>query len=233
MSEVARRLAPIEARLDIVLKSRLAVHTGRPGVVVDDTVARDPASGAPVIPSTALKGAARDVLRDAEHPFTDEEIATTFGETGDQPGAARFVTARPADGLEPVVAVVSNVALTEGRTPRVGHLRTVEAVEPLARPTGGDGDLTPLVLTSRLCVDAVLAARLDGQGDPRAAARRVLAVALSALAGITVLGSRATRGFGHVAVAIDPAQRIAEAWSVEAVLKERLPELAQSGGSSS
>ncbi len=222
------------AEINLTLRSPLAVHTGRPGVVADDTVPRDPLTHVPIVPATALKGAARDALAHAvDHPFTDAEIMRAFGgegtRDGDHPGALRFSTARPWTDREAVVTTTTNVSLSEHRTARPGRLRTVEIVEPLSPSPQG---AVPLVLSMRLRADA---AALAHQGDPQVplaqAAARSLAVGLTGLAAVSALGSGVNRGFGRVEVAIDGAQPSGlDGQTVTALLSTALPGVGEREG---
>lgn len=201
---------PVHADFAIRLRSRLAIHTGRPGATVDDTVPRDArrsGRAVPVIPATVVKGAARAALVRYDHPFSDGARREAFGGAHTLPGMLRFSTARPPDDHQLTIGEITNVALTAERTAQPGRLRTVEVVEELAHC--GD-EQTATIFHGTLAADPTVTADPDEPApQQRRRAERSLAVGLCGLAAVTALGSRTNRGLGAVAVIIDPDAPVA------------------------
>jgi hypothetical protein len=203
---LAADLSPVSAEAAIRLRSPLAVRTGRPGTIVDDTVARaldHGTTGEPVIPATVIKGAARAALIRYEHPFDAAHVVDAFGDEGDHPGVLRFTTARATDH-DAVVGSVTNVALTAERTARPGRLRTVEVVEELGRRE--NGELDPVTFHTTVRADPTVGS--GEAGVRRERAERSLAIGLCGLAAVTHVGSRTNRGLGSVEVVIDPTRSV-------------------------
>jgi len=171
-----------------VLLSDLHIGTGIPGHGLDDLIARS-ASGVPVVPSTVVKGAARDALVGAG---LTGGLDTVFGKEDGDGGILWFSDAECPDA---VIGSRSGVALDEGRSAIRGALLEIGVVRPLVF----DIDWRPAVFTGR--VEVLPGIPTDSGSD----GRRALELAANGLARIETLGSRTTRGFGKVAVAILPS----------------------------
>lgn len=171
------------------LRSPLAISSGRATAFADAAVARSP-GGRPIIPATAIKGAARDLA--ALIPGLPKDLVDlAFGGGGDREGVVTVSDAELPDGAAPQVEEITTVALSEWRTARPARLATVEAVLPLDRVT-----LRPLEFHG-----AVYPAPQHA-GHPRA--RAAMAAWACGLVSIRSFGGRTRRGWGQVEVGLEP-----------------------------
>jgi CRISPR/Cas system CSM-associated protein Csm3 (group 7 of RAMP superfamily) len=191
-------------RVDVF--SQLCIGTGMPSLEADQTVVRD-SEGRPMIPATTLKGAARDLVR--VHAGLPADIfAAAFGTAGraaagsggqagpsdGSPSAVIITDARCRRASIPTVSIVRTVALNDDRVAVPGALASFEVVEPWVEGAGAsfttacfEGTVRPSPLVD---VD---------EGE------RAVGTVLAGLSAIASLGSRTSRGWGRVRVAIDGA----------------------------
>jgi CRISPR/Cas system CSM-associated protein Csm3 (group 7 of RAMP superfamily) len=188
----------------IDLFSQLCIGTGMPSLEADQTVVRD-GEGRPMIPATTLKGAARDLVR-VHGGLPADILAAAFGTAGrssagrggqsgrsdGSPSAVIITDARCRPGSAPTVSIVRTVALDDDRVAVPGALASFEVVEPWVDAAGGSFSVACFQGTVR-------PSPLVGveQGE------QAVGAVLAGLSAIASLGSRTSRGWGRVRVAID------------------------------
>lgn len=186
----------------IRLRSPLAISSGRATAFADAAVARSPAHR-PIVPATAIKGAARD-LAAAIPGLPNDLVDLAFGGEGDCGGVVTVSDAELPDSADPQVEDITTVALSERRTALPARLATVEVVMPLDRVT-----------RQPLAFHGVVRLARQHAGHPRThpRAREALAAWVCGLVSIRSFGGRTRRGWGQVEVGLEPqaTSAIAEA----------------------
>lgn len=169
-------------RVDLL--SPLAIGTGEPTLIADDSVTRRH-DGLPMIPSTSLKGAIRDLIRTSSLP--PELWHQAFGQPD---GATSSVIITDAVATpEATTNLITTVALDERRVARIGALATIEVVDTSPDPS------RPVAFHGQV---------LASPTAPPELARRAVGLTLLGLSAIRSLGSRTRRGWGQVRVALAP-----------------------------
>lgn len=180
----------------IRLRSPLAISSGRATAFADAAVARSPA-GRPIIPATAIKGAARD-LAAAIPGLPRDLVDLAFGGEGDREGMVTVSDAELPDGAAPQVEEITTAALSDRRTALPARLATIEVVLPLDHVTRRPLEFHGVVYPA------------PHAGHPRA--REAMAAWACGLVSIRSFGGRTRRGWGQVEVGLEPqaANAIAE-----------------------